>query len=393
MKIGGGGWESNPPGTLLSPTLVLKTRSATRSPHTSAAPSLLLPTGRRTHLPAGRFSCGFQYTKPENSNTLRDFDSASHTLFHFVTFWSSASSSSRGKPSETTRWSASVRISHGNAGTSGAHLFVGFFGHASKGKRNGAGGFPVVEDFIAGDGGLDAEHGDALLPQRGGLFVQLMDDVPRERWPASNRHSSTGWPAGAASAARFTPAKSGSGLPLSEARGGAWRTLPGWELKVITTLVSPASALACAITAALWELAKRLNLPFANLEVKAALAVGGHVALRLVIAVQGHIGAGNRLVIFVQHLAGHNMVGGLEDERRQFQAVCFGIALDLLLALAVAFGGGENKVLRVRRQALDFVAALRVGGSRLFVQRVVTVARFEPYSRSARRPAESRQYF
>ena len=34
---GGGEWESNPPGTLLSPTLVLKTRSATRPPHTSAA--------------------------------------------------------------------------------------------------------------------------------------------------------------------------------------------------------------------------------------------------------------------------------------------------------------------------------------------------------------------
>ena len=35
LRTGGGGWESNPPGTLLSPTLVLKTRSATRSPHTS----------------------------------------------------------------------------------------------------------------------------------------------------------------------------------------------------------------------------------------------------------------------------------------------------------------------------------------------------------------------
>ena len=28
----GGEWESNPPGTLLSPTLVLKTRGATRLP-------------------------------------------------------------------------------------------------------------------------------------------------------------------------------------------------------------------------------------------------------------------------------------------------------------------------------------------------------------------------
>jgi hypothetical protein len=34
-SVGGGGWESNPPGTLLSPTLVLKTRSATRPPYTS----------------------------------------------------------------------------------------------------------------------------------------------------------------------------------------------------------------------------------------------------------------------------------------------------------------------------------------------------------------------
>jgi hypothetical protein len=33
--IGGDGWESNPPGTLLSPTMVLKTRSATRSPYAS----------------------------------------------------------------------------------------------------------------------------------------------------------------------------------------------------------------------------------------------------------------------------------------------------------------------------------------------------------------------
>ncbi len=31
----GGEWESNPPGTLLSPTLVLKTRGATRLPFTS----------------------------------------------------------------------------------------------------------------------------------------------------------------------------------------------------------------------------------------------------------------------------------------------------------------------------------------------------------------------
>ena len=34
-EIGGGGWESNPPGTLLSPTAVLKTVSTTRSPYTS----------------------------------------------------------------------------------------------------------------------------------------------------------------------------------------------------------------------------------------------------------------------------------------------------------------------------------------------------------------------
>jgi hypothetical protein len=35
IQIGGDGWESNPPGTLLSPTMVLKTRSATRSPYAS----------------------------------------------------------------------------------------------------------------------------------------------------------------------------------------------------------------------------------------------------------------------------------------------------------------------------------------------------------------------
>ncbi len=34
-RLHGGEWESNPPGTLLSPALVLKTRSATRPPVTS----------------------------------------------------------------------------------------------------------------------------------------------------------------------------------------------------------------------------------------------------------------------------------------------------------------------------------------------------------------------
>lgn len=34
-KSGGGGWESNPPGTLLSPTLVLKTRAGTSLANTS----------------------------------------------------------------------------------------------------------------------------------------------------------------------------------------------------------------------------------------------------------------------------------------------------------------------------------------------------------------------
>ena len=38
-EIGGGGWESNPPGTLLSPTMVLKTRSATRTPYASGRTS------------------------------------------------------------------------------------------------------------------------------------------------------------------------------------------------------------------------------------------------------------------------------------------------------------------------------------------------------------------
>ena len=40
---GGGGWESNPPGTLLSPTLVLKTRTVTSTAYASnLAPSFAL---------------------------------------------------------------------------------------------------------------------------------------------------------------------------------------------------------------------------------------------------------------------------------------------------------------------------------------------------------------
>ena len=40
----------------------------------------------------------------------------------------------------------------------------------------------------------------------------------------------------------------------------------------------------------------------------------------------------------------------------------------------------KTSVLRVRRQAFDFVAALRVGGSHLFIQLFVAVARLEPHA-------------
>ena len=50
---GGGGWESNPPGTLLSPTLVLKTRSATRPPHTSTSVRCAACRGRARFISGG----------------------------------------------------------------------------------------------------------------------------------------------------------------------------------------------------------------------------------------------------------------------------------------------------------------------------------------------------
>ena len=57
------------------------------------------------------------------------------------------------------------------------------------------------------------------------------------------------------------------------------------------------------------------NLSFANLKVKPALAVGGHAALRLFSAHQLHVNPRNRLVIFVQHLAGQNTVRALQNDR------------------------------------------------------------------------------
>ncbi|MPN15656.1 hypothetical protein SDC9_162990 [bioreactor metagenome] len=68
------------------------------------------------------------------------------------------------------------------------------------------------------------------------------------RCPASNRHSSTGSPEGATSLARFTVARSGRDLPVSEARFGAAGRLPSeYGINVIMMLVSPASTVAWAL--------------------------------------------------------------------------------------------------------------------------------------------------
>jgi hypothetical protein len=59
--------------------------------------------------------------------------------------------------------------------------FFGLFRDPPDGERNRAGGFPCVEDFIAGDCRLHADDKNIFLPERRRLFIQLADDVAG--WP------------------------------------------------------------------------------------------------------------------------------------------------------------------------------------------------------------------
>ena len=82
--------------------------------------------------------------------------------------------------------------------------------------------------------------------------------------------------------------KSGSGLPLSEARRGVCAEIPG-EAQVHHDVGVARLDGGLRIAAAVLRIGKQADLSFANLEMKPALAVGGHVAIRLVFAVKLHV--------------------------------------------------------------------------------------------------------